>query len=124
MIYFPWPLLPGAHLSALPAHFDVEDCIDYPYSYTHLKVVNDTPYMLAGHHIEGHWYLVHLLPTVSEEREVLGVGSIPATILPYCQDMKTLFEIKGAPCTRCTHNRGRVHDLWSCAPGVCTVFCC
>ena len=30
-----------------------------------------------------------LLPTGSEEREVLGVGSIPFAILPSCQDMKT-----------------------------------
>ena len=30
-----------------------------------------------------------LLPTGSEEREVLGVGTIPVTILPSCQDMKT-----------------------------------
>ena len=30
-----------------------------------------------------------LLPTGSEEREVLGVGSIPVAILPSRQDMKT-----------------------------------
>ena len=30
-----------------------------------------------------------LLSTGSEEREVLGVGSIPVAILPSCQDMKT-----------------------------------
>ena len=30
-----------------------------------------------------------ILPTGSEEREVLGVGSIPVAILPSCQDMKT-----------------------------------
>ena len=35
------------------------------------------------------WEL-HLLPTGSEEREVLGVGSIPVAILPSCQDMKTI----------------------------------
>ena len=29
-----------------------------------------------------------LLPTGSEEREVLGVGNIPVAILPSCQDMK------------------------------------
>ena len=29
-----------------------------------------------------------LLPTGSEEREVLGVGSIPIAILPSCQDIK------------------------------------
>ena len=32
----------------------------------------------------------HLLPTGSEERGVLGVGSIPVAILPSCQDMKTI----------------------------------
>ena len=31
-----------------------------------------------------------LLPTGSEEREVLGVGSIPPPILPSCQDMKAI----------------------------------
>ena len=31
-----------------------------------------------------------LLPTGSEEREVLGVGSIPVAILPSCQDVKTI----------------------------------
>ena len=31
-----------------------------------------------------------LLPTGSEEREVLGVGSIPVAILPSCQDIKTI----------------------------------
>ena len=30
-------------------------------------------------------FLVSLLPTGSEEREVLGVRSIPDTILPSCQ---------------------------------------
>ena len=30
------------------------------------------------------------LPTGSEERGVLGVGSIPVAILPSCQDMKTI----------------------------------
>ena len=33
---------------------------------------------------------MHLLPTGSEEREVLGVGSIPVAILPSRQDMKTI----------------------------------
>ena len=32
----------------------------------------------------------HLLPTGSEEREVLGVGSTPVAILTSCQDMKTI----------------------------------
>ena len=31
-----------------------------------------------------------LLPTGSEERGVLGVGSIPVAILPSCQDMNTI----------------------------------
>ena len=31
-----------------------------------------------------------LLPTGSEERGVLGVGSIPVAILTSCQDMKTI----------------------------------
>ena len=31
-----------------------------------------------------------LLSTRSEEREVLGVGSIPVAILPPCQDMKSV----------------------------------
>ena len=31
-----------------------------------------------------------LLPTGSEEREVLGVWSIPAAILPSCQDIETI----------------------------------
>ena len=33
---------------------------------------------------------IYLLPTGSEEREVLGVGSIPVAILPSCQYMKIL----------------------------------
>ena len=32
----------------------------------------------------------HLLPTGSEERGVLGFGSIPVVILPSCQSMKML----------------------------------
>ena len=32
----------------------------------------------------------YLLPTGSEEREVFGVGSIPAAILPSRQDIKTI----------------------------------
>ena len=31
-----------------------------------------------------------LLPTGSEERGVLGEGSIPVAILPSCQDMKAI----------------------------------
>ena len=30
------------------------------------------------------------LPTGSEEKGVLGVGSIPVAILPSCQDTKTI----------------------------------
>ena len=33
---------------------------------------------------------VDLLPALSEDRGVLGVGSIPVSILPSCQDMKTI----------------------------------
>ena len=33
---------------------------------------------------------IHLLLTGSEERNVLGVGSIPVVILPSGQDMKTI----------------------------------
>ena len=33
---------------------------------------------------------VNLLPTGSEEKEVLEVGSIPVALLPSCQDMKTI----------------------------------
>ena len=32
----------------------------------------------------------HLLPTGSEEREVLGAGSIPVAILLSCQNMKSI----------------------------------
>ena len=32
---------------------------------------------------------MHLLPTGSEEREVLGAGSVPVAILPSCHDMNT-----------------------------------
>ena len=35
-------------------------------------------------------YVSLLLTNGSEEREVLGVGSIPVAILPSCQDMKTI----------------------------------
>ena len=37
-------------------------------------------------------------------------------------DINTVSEIKGAPCTRCAHFHGRVHDFRRCAPGVCTFF--
>ena len=33
---------------------------------------------------------LHLLPTRSKERGVLGIGSIPVAIPPSCQDMKTI----------------------------------
>ena len=36
------------------------------------------------------WYNIILLPPGNEEREVLGVGSIPVPILPSCQDLKTI----------------------------------
>ena len=35
-------------------------------------------------------YLRYLLPTGSEDREALGVGSIAVAILPSCQDIKTI----------------------------------
>ena len=36
--------------------------------------------------------------------------------------MGTLSEIKGAPCARCAHFHGQVHDFRRCAPGVCKFF--
>ena len=33
---------------------------------------------------------MYLMPTGNEEKEVLGVGSIPVAILPSCQDVKTI----------------------------------
>ena len=36
-----------------------------------------------------HFMQMPLLPTRSEEREVLGLGSIPVAILTSCYDMKT-----------------------------------
>ena len=33
---------------------------------------------------------MHLLPSGSEERGVLGVGSMPVAIFPSCQYMKTI----------------------------------
>ena len=35
--------------------------------------------------LSGNSFFVHLLPTGSEERGVLGVGSIPVAIPPSCQ---------------------------------------
>ena len=35
-------------------------------------------------------FLIMLLPIGSEEKGVLGVGSIPIAILPSCQDMETV----------------------------------
>ena len=37
-----------------------------------------------------------------------------------CLLLCSVSEIKGAPCARCTHFQGRVHDFRRCAPGVCT----
>ena len=51
---------------------------------------------LELHYLEGGSPLGHilvkvsLLPTGSEESEVLGVGSIPIAILPSGQNMKTI----------------------------------
>ena len=39
----------------------------------------------TGHREYHTRHLKHLLPTGSEEREVFGVGSIPAAIFPSCQ---------------------------------------
>ena len=33
---------------------------------------------------------MYLLPPGSEERKVLGVGSIPVAVLPSCQNMKII----------------------------------
>ena len=49
-----------------------------------------------------------LLPTGSEEKGVLGVGSIPVAILFSCQ---AVFEIKGAHCARCAQFGCRVHTF-------------
>ena len=38
--------------------------------------------------------MILILPTGSEEREVLGVGSIPVAILPSCHNMKIIVKIK------------------------------
>ena len=35
-------------------------------------------------------FMIILLPTGGEEREVFGVGSIPVAILPSCQYMATI----------------------------------
>ena len=40
--------------------------------------------------LEGRNFNLTSLPTRSEERGVLGVGSIPVAILPSCQDMRTI----------------------------------
>ena len=36
------------------------------------------------------WVITFLLPTRSEEREVLWVGNIPVAILLFCQDMEQI----------------------------------
>ena len=36
------------------------------------------------------WISSGLLPTGSEERGVLGLGSVPVAVLLSCQDMKTI----------------------------------
>ena len=38
--------------------------------------------------------LVHLVPTRSEGRAVLGAGSIPVAILPSCQEMMKTIALK------------------------------
>ena len=47
------------------------------------------PYPYLSYYAPTPIHTPHLLPTGSEERGVLGVGSIPVAILPSCQDMKT-----------------------------------
>ena len=51
------------------------------------KPCNPKPQMQIGLHSGEIWAL---LPTGSEETEVLRVGSIPVAILLSCQDMKTI----------------------------------
>ena len=36
--------------------------------------------------------------------------------------LQAVSEIKHAPCTRCAHFQGRVHDFQRGAPGLCTLF--
>ena len=60
--------------------------------------------------------LVPLLPTGSEEREVLGVGSIPVAILPSCQFMQIYYIIIAQKCIQLgsknkKHLRARIHPL-------------
>ena len=52
----------------------------------HLKAYRDRIQFSASHV----WSYLILLPTVSEERGVLGVGSIPVAILPSCEEVKTI----------------------------------
>ena len=53
-------------------------CATNPLFDFHLSPVADLPAAFSS---------VHLRPTGSGERGVLGVGSIPVAILPSCQDM-------------------------------------
>ena len=54
--------------------------------------MNDTDFQdVNDKDIEYLWgKCMDLLPTGSDEREVLGVGSISVAIFPSCQDMKTV----------------------------------
>ena len=47
-------------------------------------------YLMIHHLI---YIYIYLLPTGSEERDVLGVGSIPVAILPSGQDIKKRYII-------------------------------
>ena len=63
------------------------NCTNYEYSWV-VKIRNNSEAVLRSHYtmVAG----VNLLPTRSEERGVLGVGSIPVAILSSCQDMGML----------------------------------
>ena len=54
------------------------------------KTVLNIIIMCCPHQFVIRFHSAVLLPTGSEERRVLGVGSIPVAILPPCQDMKTI----------------------------------
>ena len=52
-----------------------------------MKIDNNVPAIVRDACIYIIFCNVDLLPTGSEEREVLGFGSIPVAKLPSCQDM-------------------------------------
>ena len=53
---------------------------------------------------------------------MLGGDAVAPLLALAVSDGVTVSEIKGAPCTRCAHFHGRVHDFRRCAHGVCTFF--